>query len=151
MEKNGILLKFVNDNGLVNFQFFRLMQNAQKHEDEFMDFILENEHEISNDNNHCMENLFTKNVNSLSNQEVALLLFIELHMMNIFDGSSSILCNLYLEVIDKIKNNVLGYRDLFCEEDRTLSLLGYSSSIEVYHQQTLYSIVHEFEHIINNH
>jgi len=151
IEENEILLKFVKVNGLVNFQFFRLMNKSQKHEDEFVEFIVENKLEISTNTRHYMENLFIQNVNSLCNQDVALLIFIELHMMNVFDDSNNILCNMYLEVIDKIKNTMLLYSDLFSDEENTLSFLGYSSSIEVSKKQMLNYIIQQFYQIINNH
>jgi len=149
INKTEILYKFVIEQGLINFQFYRLMQKAQKHEIEFVEFIFENKLEMPDHIDSYMSKLFTQNVKKLCNQDIALLILIEIHMMNVYDNWDNKLSNLYFEVIDKIKNTIAEYDDLFCEEENTLCLLGYSA--ELSNKRSLYCIIQKVYSIINNH
>jgi len=145
-----MLCSFVMENQLINFQLYKALQKATEYENQFIEFFMDGRE--SNDPINLqfeMSNIFLQNIRNLDNGLLALILFIDIYMKNKNEKLSNKLFNLYLDVIDKIKNADDSYHDLFGETEYTLKHLGYTFwSMEMWKQENLCFIVDEIQDIL---
>jgi len=104
----------------------------------------------------CMSNVFILSVNHLAAQDLALVLFIDMHMMGSANGLDSQTYNAHMDVLSRIKCSTINKWDIICneeEENNLLQLLGYkgSNDMTISKYTNICVIIRQYGRIIFNH